>query len=237
VPAEYGEYRIQPFSRSAREVGGDFYDFVQLDGGRLMFVIGDASGKGVPACMLMAMCQSFVRSSAQRFQGLEVFLEQLNRYLFHDTDRGHFVTLAVCIIDVENHICEYARAGHTELLLRLASGVTRVIKPDGPSLGLLPDELGVHFDTLSFRFKPGTSLMLFTDGITEALDEDENEFGIERLEQIWRTTDGSPEEVSKRVLSAVEEFKGDAPQADDQTILVISRPEAAVPAAEPEANT
>jgi len=225
-----GDYQIEAFSHSALEVGGDYYDFIPMGHNRLMLVIADASGKGMPACMLMAMCQSFCRSAAERFTMLEVFLKDLNRHLFRDSDRGHFVTMAILVLDYANHVCEYARAGHTELLLRYEDGKTRTIKPRGPALGLLPEEAGpIRFDTLSFAFPPGSAVMLFTDGITEALDEDGQEFGLERLEQIWRNNLLPPEQLKTIVLADMKQFIRDEPQSDDQTILIVARPGPARP--------
>ncbi len=223
---QFGDYRIHAFSQSAQEVGGDFYDFIPMDQKRLMIIVADASGKGVPACMLMAMCQSFARAAVERFDMLETFLRDLNQHLYRDSDRCHFVTFAVLVIDQEHNVCEYARAGHTELLMRSDSGITRVIKPKGAALGLLPRDLVEGFDTFSFTFLPGMSLMLFTDGITEALNEDNDEFGLARLETLWRAHDLPPAELTAKVLGEVNRFAGDAPQADDQTILIVSRPRA-----------
>ena len=223
-PPEWGEYRVHTFNRPAREVGGDFHDFVRIDDHRLMVVVADASGKGIPACMLMGMCQSFVRSSVQYFQDLEQFLCDLNRNLFQDTDRAHFVTMAVCVVDQERNVCEYARAGHTELLLRTPQAAPRILYPEGPALGLLPDELGISFETVTVELGPGASLMLFTDGISEALDEEEEEFGVQRIEEVWGREDLPPDEMAATLLEEVEQFKGSAPQADDQTIVIVSRP-------------
>ena len=220
-----GDYQIETFSNSALEVGGDYYDFIPMGQNRMMIVVADASGKGVPACMLMAMCQSFCRSSVERFTMLEVFLKDLNRHLFRDSDRGHFVTMAILVLDFENHVCEYARAGHTELLVRMDNGKTRTIKPRGPALGLLPEEIGtIRFDTLAFAFPPGSAVMLFTDGITEALDEEGNEFGLERLERIWRENPLPPEQLKSKLLEELRQFTRDEPQSDDQTILIVARP-------------
>lgn len=232
----FGDYHVHAFSRSALEVGGDFYDFVLMDENRMMVLIADASGKGVPACMLMAMCQSFARAETERFTAMEDFLRTLNRHLYRDSDRSHFVTLAILLIDRENNVCEYARAGHTELLVRMGSGITRIIKPKGPALGLLPDEFCGGFDTFSFAFPPGASVMVFTDGITEALNEKSEEFGLDRLFQVWNQNELPPEQMGAKVLEEVKAFTGEAPQNDDQTILIVSRPKAAPePAAEPAA--
>jgi sigma-B regulation protein RsbU (phosphoserine phosphatase) len=225
IPA-FGPYAIHAATRSALEVGGDFYDFIRIDENRLMILVADASGKGVPACMLMAMCQSFARAGAERFTVLETFLRDLHRHLYRNSDRSHFVTLAAVVIDQASHVCEYARAGHTELLLRLANGTTRVIKPAGGAIGLLPDELNPAFDTLLFAMPPGTGLMLFTDGITDAVNDDGELFGLERLEQLWTQQGLSPEQMSSRVLDEVRLFAGSQPQADDQTLLIIERPAA-----------
>jgi len=226
---QFGEYHVHAFSRSALEVGGDFYDFIEMDENRLMVLIADASGKGVPACMLMAMCQSFARAEAERYTMMEDFLRHLNRHLYRDSDRSHFVTLAVLIIDKENHVCEFARAGHTELLVRMDSGVTRIIKPKGAALGLLPEEFSGGFDTLAFSFPPGSSMMVFTDGITEALNSRQEEFGLDRLFQIWSAQDLPPEEMGNTILQEVKAFTGDEPQADDQTIILLARPRDAEP--------
>lgn len=223
----FGDFRMAAFSRSALEVGGDFYDFIPIDENRLMVIVADASGKGVPACMLMAMCQSFARSAVEHFTMLENFLLDMNRYLYRDTDRGHFVTMGVLVLDRENNTCEYARAGHTELLVRAEDGVTRTIKPKGPALGMLPEDMGVAFATLAFAFTPGSSLMLFTDGISEALDADGHEFGLERLAQIWREHDLPQKELADIILADVNAFTGSEPQADDQTILILQRPRSA----------
>ena len=226
IPAtvpEWGVYEFSAFNQPALEVGGDYYDFVPIDENRLMIIIADAAGKGVPACMLMAMCRSFVRSLIEQYAGLETFLEHLNRRLFRDTDHAHFVTMAAVVMDKENHVCEYGSAGHTGLLMNMPDGITRVINPEGPALGLLPPELGVTFDTLSFCFHEGTSLLLVTDGITESLNAEEEEFGIERLRSVWGEKGGSLKELEQGILTSVHAFAGKTPQADDQTLMIIRR--------------
>lgn len=221
---EWGDYRFAAYTRPALEVGGDFYDFVEIDEDRLMTVVADAAGKGVPACMLMAMCQSFVRSLVEQYAGLEQFLEKLNTRLFRGTDPAHFLTMAVTVLDRRTHVCEYGNAGHTALLLKQPDGTTLRINPEGPALGLLPAEFGVGFETLSFCFHPGTSLVLFTDGITEALSDDGEEFGLERLHQLVAETDQHPGQVADVVVDSVREFVGDTAQFDDQTMLIIGLP-------------
>ncbi len=221
---EWGDFDIHATSRSAREVGGDFYDFVPIDDHRLMLVSADASGKGLPASLLMAMSQSFVRACAQHYTTLQAFLHELDQFLYQDTDRSHFVTMAVVVIDRESCVCEYARAGHTELLLQTPEGAVRTINPQGPALGLLPRDLPVIFDTLSFVFRPGTRLLLFTDGITECLNSRDKEFALERLIQVWRQTrDKSVEETARAITEATDRFRGEKEQSDDQTLVILAR--------------
>ncbi len=222
VPS-WGEYQFSVFGLPALEVAGDYYDFVEIDENRLMIIVADATGKGVPACMLMAMCRSFVRSLVEHYAGMEKFLLDLNHRLFRSTDKAHFLTMAAVVVDKHNHVCEYGSAGHPPLLLQLPDGITRRVVPQGPALGLLPKEFGVHFDTFSFSFHPGTRLLLFTDGITEALNQDHEEFGMERLQRLWDENDLPPEKMTKLIVSEVKRFAGDEPQADDQTMLIIAR--------------
>jgi len=223
-PPPWGDYRIHAFCGPAKEVGGDFYDFIPIDDQRLMVVIADASGKGIPASMLMAMCRSFVWSSVDHFPGLQQFMHNLNQNLFRDTDPGHFVTMAVVILDAENHVCEYACGGHTKALIKLPDGKLRIIRPEGSAMGMLPDELGLQFDTIAFNVKPGTSMMLYTDGITEATDETDTEYGEDRLAAFWRNNNLTGETLAAAVLREVNAHTHDAPRSDDRTIVVIDRP-------------
>lgn len=218
------QFGIHGVNIPARVVSGDFYDFVEIDDDYVLVVIADAAGKGVPACLLMAMCRTFVRMNAVRFKDdLEGLLKELNRNLFseHDEMPG-FVTMACCLIDRRDCVVEYARAGHTELLVRSATGEVSVVYPDGPALGLLPHEVAADFDIYSFSWQPDSSLLLFTDGITEALNDEQEEFGLERLVNAWGVQDISPEAAADGILEKVKEFTGATPQEDDQTLVVLS---------------
>ena len=215
---------VQAFYRSAKEVGGDFYDFVEIDNNRMLIVIGDACGKGIPACLLMAITTSFIRANAQRFATLNELMIELNDNLFRDTSEEKFVTVACCLIDYSQNIVEYARAGHTELLVKSREHKTRTVFPEGAALGLMPSNLAGGFDTLSFIFQPGMTLLLFTDGITESVNEADKEFGIERLVEVFNnacTEELPSHEIIERILRNVDDFTESKQQADDQTLLVI----------------
>jgi len=219
------DYEIYAFTKSAKEVSGDFYDFVDIDDDRLLIVVGDACGKGIPACLLMAMTRSFIRASAERFTSLNELMVGLNNDLFRDTGDERFVTVACCLIDKKAGTLEYGRAGHTELLIgRNGIHPIREIFPDGVAFGLLPAEIAGNYDLISFTFFNDMSILLFSDGITEALNEDGEEFGLDALNEIFHKAMAqhkNPKEVVDVIINAVNEFAGDTLQADDQTVVVI----------------
>ena len=216
----WNQFAVTAYTRSAKEVNGDFYDFVQIDDDRLLVVLGDACGKGVPACMLSAMTRSVIRATADNFTSLGDFLRNLNRRLYRGTDDDRFITLGCCLLDRKNSLLEFGRAGHTELLTFVRDHI-RIISPAGTALGMLPDEFA-EFDTFCTAFEPGMSLMLFSDGLTEALDADGEEFGMERLKHLFyngcRSGAGGVD-VINLILEEIGHYE--AEQSDDQTLVVI----------------
>ncbi len=217
------QFLVHSFTRSSKEVSGDFYDFVEIDDHRLLIVVGDACGKGIPACMLMAMTRSFIRSMVERFTTLKDLLQELNYNLFRDTDEERFVTLGCCLLDKKNATIEYARAGHTELMVYVRNHIRRIY-PNGTALGLLPAEMS-EFETMCLEFTPGMSILIFTDGINEAINSSEEEFGEERLEKAFMEASKAkckPEQTVQKLLESVDNFTGAMPQTDDQTIVIIN---------------
>ena len=219
VPA-WDQFAVYAFTKSAKEMNGDFYDFVEIDEDRLLIVLGDACGKGVPACMLTSMTRSFIRSLAENFTDLQSFLEALNKNVYRDSDDERFVTLGCCLLDRRNSVVEYARSGHTDLLYYVRGHIRR-LSPDGSALGVLPNEYST-FDTVCFAFTQGMSLLLFSDGITEAMNENGEEFGTERLSEVYRQSrlaNDQPQQTLTRILQVVSEYQVE--QNDDQTMILI----------------
>lgn len=221
---QWGDFVIDAYTRPAKEVNGDFYDCVEIDQDRLLVLIGDACGKGIPACMLSAMTRSFARSMTANFTTLNEFLRNLNDKLHRDTDADRFITLGCCLLDRKHHLLEFGRAGHTDLLGFIHQHI-RVFSPNGAALGILPDDL-VEFDTICISIAPDSHIMMFSDGLTEAIDKEQQEFGKERLIDVFsnsckNNTDFSLrmhiDEIMKEVASFEEE------QSDDQTIIMIRR--------------
>ena len=175
--------------------------------------------------MVMAMTRSFIRANVERFTNLSNLFEELNVNLYRDTNEERFVSLSCCLLDKKEETIEFARAGHTELLLYSNKNHMRRISPDGVALGLLPGEFADNFDTISFSFKPGFSIMLYSDGITETTNSAEEEFGNEKLNQLFLESckrKNSPRKCTDKILRAVGKFSSAEDQADDQTIVIIS---------------
>ena len=218
----WGEFSIHAHSRSAREVNGDFYDFIQIDDDRMLVIIADACGKGIPACMLTAMTRSVARSLIDNFTTLHDFLCKLSNKLNRDTDADRFITLGCCLLDKKNMLLEFARAGHTDLVTFVHNHI-RIMSPRGAALGILPARL-VKFDTICIAIEPGTTVMMYSDGFTEAIDAEGNEFGQERLIAAFEDACSgktSLEDMVKVISRKIIDYEES--QSDDQTIVLIRR--------------
>lgn len=217
---DWGRFSVFARTNSAKEVNGDFYDIVSIDEDRMLIVLGDACGKGVPACLLSSMTRSFIRAAADHFTTLEALLREVNRNLYRDTDAERYVTLCCCLLDRRNGLMEYARAGHTELIYFIRKHIRRIF-PDGTGLGILPDEFAT-FDTICLQVPPGVSFLLYSDGMTEALDYQSEEFGVDRLANEFESrcaANMSAEEIIDGLMDAVYEFEPE--QHDDRTAILI----------------
>ncbi len=227
IPREFPVWKpfeIHAFTRSAKEVNGDFYDFVKIDENRLLVVLGDASGKGIPACMIMTMARSFIRANSERFTSLSSLMSDLNSNLYRDTNEGRYATIACCLLDRQEESVEFARAGHTELMVYSSKKKIRKLRPHGTALGLLPNELTGNFDSISFCFKPYYTVLMFSDGIIESLNNRGDEFGIDNLQTIFYEScckKNSPSKSTDKILRAVDEFSENKEQSDDQTMVII----------------
>ena len=147
-------------------------------------------------------------------------LEEINNKLHRDTDADRFITLGCCLLDRSNSLIEFGRAGHTDLISYI-HGHIRTVSPDGTALGILPDEFAT-FDTFCMSFEPGTTLMMYSDGLSEALNRDSEEFGVRRLTEVFRRScelGGTSQAMMHRILDEVASFE--AEQNDDQTIVLI----------------
>lgn len=221
APFELGPWTVEGRVIPAKQVGGDYYDYFTVGDGRLGIVIADVSGKGVPAALLVSTVQGTLRAFSDGRLGPTDIIAQVNRAVVRNTAGGKFVTLFYGEADPATGQLRYVNAGHNYPLLRRADGTLETLKTGGVPLGLFE---GVPYPEGTVAFGPDDALLLFSDGITEALDAFLQEYGDERLESLWAAAAGStPGECIGQVMSAVAEFRGDAAQNDDMTAVVIGR--------------
>jgi sigma-B regulation protein RsbU (phosphoserine phosphatase) len=213
-------YDIAANNLPAREVGGDFYDFIPVTQGRWGFVIADVSGKGMAAAMFMGLSRTIVRASTTGNLHIASALKQANELICRDSTSGMFVTLFYGIITPDEKELKYVNAGHNPpLLFRKASAEMIPLKGKGIALGV---RQSIQLDEVAVDVGAGDVLVLYTDGVTEAFNEQGEAFGEGRLKQIIRESHDVPaQELILRIQDAVIAFSGTQPQYDDITLLVI----------------
>jgi sigma-B regulation protein RsbU (phosphoserine phosphatase) len=208
--------------RPARAVGGDLYDYALLDGGKLLLVLGDVSDKGVAAALFMVRALTLLRSFAPTVPNPGELLTLVNVALCRDNATFMFVTLACCIIDLESLEWRYACGGHEPPLI-LGDGDPRFLELEaGPALGLLED---AQFPVHSGRMAPGSTFVLYTDGVTEAENSEQDCYGVERLLSAARgLADSEPGDLVEGISADVRDFVGLCEQSDDLTLLALKAP-------------
>ncbi len=208
--------------RAARGVGGDFYDFIALPEDRVGLVIADVADKGVGAALYMALSRAVLRAAALTTSDPAETLQRANRVLMDDSRSGMFVTVFYAIVSTRTGMMTFARAGHNPaLLLRAQSGEVIELRPSGIVLGIL-DELEIEEGSL--QVQPGDMLLMYTDGVVEAVNDQQEEFGRDRLSKALREcADASAEEAVEHIEAAVQTFAGGQPQSDDITLIVMRR--------------
>jgi len=215
---EGGEYEIAATVKPAKAVGGDLFDYFLLDDGRLCFLVGDVSDKGVPAALFMVKTSTLLRTETVRQTSPVEILERVNRQLSRDNDECMFVTLVLGLLDLATGGLTLASAGH-EFPLVVAPGRSTefLLLSGGPALGL---DLSARFTEKEVRMAPGDGIVFYTDGITEAFSADGKQYGeLRLLDAVARSPRETAAGISKAILDDVAEFVGSAPQSDDITLF------------------
>jgi len=220
------DYSIAAANVPARIVSGDYYDYIKVDSSRYGVAIGDVSGKGIAASLVMAMCRSVLRANARAQPSPAAALRAVNRLLFPDIREDMFVSMSYLILTKGSGEITLARAGHDPALhYHHESSLVERIEPPGLALGI---DTGNVFDRIlvdhPLTMSPGDCLLLTTDGVNEAIDHKGLEFGARRLEQAFREAAHlSPSKIVKHLQTTLATFVGDHPQADDITLIAIKR--------------
>lgn len=214
----------------AQQVGGDLFDVFDLKHGKIGIAIADVSGKGVPASLLMAMCQTHLRHCAERYDTPSLVLKEMNDRMTISTRQDMFVTLIYAIIDINKSQITFARAGHElPLLLKepedLSKKHVEAVGSEGMALGMVPSKI---FDKViedkTIPFKSGDLFVMYTDGVTEVTDMHGVEFSTERLCQvIEELADNSVADINTKILGRVERFAQDGHKGDDITLVTVKR--------------
>ncbi len=219
-------FRISGTNLPARIISGDYYDYIDLGAQKFGIVIADVSGKGVPAGMLMAMCRSALRSVASGEISPSKVTAAVNRQIFPDIREDMFISMAYSVLDTATGMLTLSRAGHEPaLLFRRETGKVELLRSPGLALGI---DSGTVFERVTrdqeVEMKSGDCVLFYTDGIKEAVDAHEEEFGMERMCEAFRMAAPlGAEAVLTRMQEELAQFTGEGPQMDDITLVAIEK--------------
>jgi sigma-B regulation protein RsbU (phosphoserine phosphatase) len=220
IPAIEG-YSLGGWNRPARQVGGDYYDVRPLQNGRLLLVLGDVTGKGMPAALLVSTLHSALRLMIPRREVGPEFLHRLNEHLLEISPVNKFITLIMVELDRASGRMRYLNAGHNPALLLRRNGQVEELSAGGPPLGLLPDS---HYRVQEIDIDTGDLLCLYSDGLTEATNLEDEEFGEVRLTALLnRHRDEAPAQMQQVLESTLHRFTAGRAQGDDQTLILLRR--------------
>ena len=218
APPKPEGFDLAALNLPSHEVGGDFYDFIELPAQHWGIVIADVVGKGIPAAILMAGARAALRAEIEDVYRVRDVVGRVNRALCRDTRPHEFVTLFYAAINARERIITYTNAGHNPPLL-FRYDLEMFLDDGGPPMGLFRD---VTYREGQVQLEPGDVLLMFTDGVTEAADANQNLFGEERLRHVLRDhKDASAADLVGHIHAAIRAFTGDAPQSDDLTLVVV----------------
>lgn len=219
-------WQVASIYRAARQVGGDFYDFFELkedkNRGRIGLVIADVTDKGVPAALFMAMCRTMIRTTAFSGRSPADALTRANELILQDSQSDLFLSVFYAILDPATGWLQFANAGHSRpLWYCAATGCLEELDTDGIVLGVLED---IELEQREIEVAPGDILIFFTDGVTEAMAADYEEYGLERLYQaVQRDPLADANQILRNIVDDVNSFTANMPQSDDFTLFVVKR--------------
>jgi serine phosphatase RsbU (regulator of sigma subunit)/anti-sigma regulatory factor (Ser/Thr protein kinase) len=223
---EISGYDIAPLYQAAAEVGGDYYDFVQVDDDTIGVVVADVSGKGVPGSLVMTMIRTALRMEARGNRNASDVMAKMNAFVTDDMKKGMFVTMFYVILDSKNRIISYASAGHNPMILyRHETRETFFLNPRGFPVGIsLPDETLFRrsISLEKIRLKKDDMLVIYTDGVTEAMNERREQYGEDRLiSMVKENAYLPPTEFIAKLDADIKRFTGEHPQSDDITVVAV----------------
>jgi serine phosphatase RsbU (regulator of sigma subunit) len=219
----FSGFSIKGICRSAFEVGGDYYDFFPIAQNKLGVVIADVSGKGTSASFYMAELKGLMMQLADDVRSPKELLINLNKKLFGNIDKQSFISMIYGVVDNSGKTFTFSRAGHNSILKLGYNGDYSFITPKGIGLGLvIGDKFNKHLEETTISIEKNDVLVFYTDGITEAMNEQKEEYGEERLLDVCKMSkDKSVVEIQNEILGSVDNFIGSAQSHDDQTMIIV----------------
>jgi len=214
--------QLAAYNLPAFDIGGDYYDFIQIDDDHLGIAIADVAGKGIGGAMMMAVCQGVLRTRAGQEQSPARMLSELNRVLTANLAEDMFITMLYMVLNTKTRELRFARAGHERpLLCRTSNGGPEPIDSPGIAIGLTdPEVFDIAIKDASIQLEAGDVVIVYTDGITEALNEENEEWGLETLEQTIRTeAPNGVKQVTTTIRKQIARYVGAQQQYDDMTLL------------------
>jgi phosphoserine phosphatase RsbU/P len=221
-PPELVGYEFQGISFSCYEIGGDYYDFIERPDGKMLIALGDVSGKGTAAALLMSSLHAAIHAQVSAGSSLEQAVSSVNRYLADNTPSNRFVTLFAAELDPRTGNLQYINAGHNPPLVGRIDGSIEQLSSGGFPLGILPT---AEFEVGEMHLAEGEVLVIYSDGVSEANNIQGEEFGLDRLSHVIRTNlRSSASGLRDKVESALSAFTQTAPANDDITLVIVKRP-------------
>lgn len=220
-PPEIAGYEFLGVSFSCYEIGGDYYDFIGTNDGKMVAALGDVSGKGTGAALLMSSLHAAIHGQISAQNPLYETVRSVNRYLAENTPANRFVTLFIGELDPETGGMNYINAGHNPPLFARADGTLTLLESGGLPLGLMA---AADYDLGTVEMAPGDTLVVYSDGVTEATNPEDEEFGLDRLIEVVKSNlTASAAGLRDKVESALSGFTLSAPANDDITLLIVKR--------------
>ena len=221
APPVMDDYEFQGISFSCYEIGGDYYDFIQTGDGKMLIALGDVSGKGTAAALLMSSLHAAIHGQVAARTSLLKTVESVNEYLAENTPSNRFITLFIAELDPANGEINYINAGHNPPLIGRTDGTVKLLESGGFPLGILPS---AEFEVGQTKLEKGESLIVYSDGVSEANNLTEDEFGMDRLLQVVsQNLKSSAAGMRDKIESALSAFTQTAPANDDITLVIVKR--------------
>ncbi|HEY0323947.1 MAG TPA: SpoIIE family protein phosphatase [Pyrinomonadaceae bacterium] len=221
APPQLSGYELQGISFPCYEIGGDYYDFIERDDRRMVIALGDVSGKGTAAALLMSSLHAAIHAQASSNNSLVDSISEVNRYLAENTPTNRFVTLFYAELDQQTGSLAFLNAGHNPPIIAHAAGTVEHLASGGLPLGIMPETSYREGHT---KLQPGDVLVAYSDGVSEAYNPQGEEFGAQRLyETIARNLDASASGIRDRIEAALSKWAQGTPAADDITLVIVKR--------------